>query len=707
MLNKINFLLSIIVFGVIIFFACSFFNGFLLAKVLYSEMKEIHVVYHPQYDYEALIDELPKVAAENQSDIFQYQFLSTDDLMIVSAKKPTHLRLKAGHYPTANEAGFVANYPSKQKLGILDFPCGALKIRLFFFAQLRSEGIGSVFYANGNIQKFIDVLKKYGTVKVKEPVQSSLVTLDSGQLLIGCYIILFLLLSIGITAFQQKKIIAVKKMLGYSMGRQLLDASKELLPLALGAFNALVLMSVLQFSKLQAVFGWIVLIVIICLVLIACGYLGLVMLLQSKVKIALTVNGHFYRKITLFSLAILLCGTLLVFLNQSLKLQQELQTIKKINNNHLIWKQTKHLYKTNITNQLDRNDATEEQDYLKKAQVFYELISKKWKTFIIAPYNYVELQRTKKNDPIFVGEMRGFSAEEYITEPGGIDLTIDENYLKRNPVSFVDARSRNRINQEKNTLYLLVPEKYRSFEQAIKANYLDSTKFYLKEDPPNYPVALDKITIETLYVENNQNYFTYNPFYSTPEQQHTVKDPIAIVVNPHLMSGLFWGNLLTEHGGLFFDVQGTKSTAAFDQIKPQIKQANLQNTVNSTKSVYKEVSNYIRLNQTQFLAYVSQFSLLIGLICILNVQLVGILYQINTKKIFIKQAFGYSFIEQAFDVVFWPLIIESGTLLATQFLYGSNLLNVIMVSLLGCSNLLWFIIYRHKKQCDLKKGGML
>ncbi|MGC3438206.1 hypothetical protein ACPTHC_14705, partial [Enterococcus faecium] len=71
------------------------------------------------------------------------------------------------------------------------------------------------------------------------------------------------------------------------------------------------------------------------------------------------------------------------------------------NNSLKYWERTTNLYKTNITNQLNRNNTVEENYYLKKASKFVYKIQKKYKTFIIAPNNYATIQENNKE--FFIG----------------------------------------------------------------------------------------------------------------------------------------------------------------------------------------------------------------------------------------------------------------------------------------------------------------
>lgn len=363
---------------------------------------------------------------------------------------------------------------------------------------------------------------------------------------------------------------------------------------------------------------------------------------------------------------------------------------------------TENLYKTNISNQLDRDDSLEETTYLKNAQLFYEKLSKKYQTFIIAPYNYTVLNDSH-GQSILIGQDRIPDKEEYITSPGGADITIDTNYLKVNPIKFVIPTEKEQINVDSNTLSLLVPQKYKKYEAEIKQNYLSDLKFKLTEDPPIGKISLDKVNIQVLYVKNRQKYFTYNTFYGKLADENMVEDPIVVVVNPKLMDGLFWGNILTMNGGLFIDFDKEAKGEPFDLIKQDVKDSGLNGILNFTLSVFKERGEETTRNEANILHLIVQYSILTLLFITLNVQIMYILFKVNAKKRLIKEILGYSSFDQMMDIVMIPIFIELITIVLFNFLYPkSSFLVVSLVLIVLLNSFIYSLIHLNNRSITLK-----
>ncbi len=135
------------------------------------------------------------------------------------------------------------------------------------------------------------------------------------------------------------------------------------------------------------------------------------------------------------------------------------------------WNNTGNIFKTNITNQLDRSNEIEELNYQKKAKKFYDLVSKKKETFIIDSYSFMYINDPSENKPLYVGSLvTEKNNQNYITSPSGNSITVDKNYLELNPIKTIEPMN---FSEERNegTNYLIIPEKYTELENEIVKNY--------------------------------------------------------------------------------------------------------------------------------------------------------------------------------------------------------------------------------------------
>lgn len=155
MLKRVIFLLSIVVLTLVMSIAINVFNGLAISNALYQETDEIHLIYHSDVDYDALIDELDEVSTTMNINISQYHFTSKTELTIVATNPTAHAayHLTQGVFPQKKTHQFVANYPTNKSVGLIHLPSNHLKIQLFSFQQIKNIGIGNVFYVQGNKNK--------------------------------------------------------------------------------------------------------------------------------------------------------------------------------------------------------------------------------------------------------------------------------------------------------------------------------------------------------------------------------------------------------------------------------------------------------------------------------------------------------------------------------------------------------------------------
>ncbi|EIX2782326.1 hypothetical protein MKH57_002580, partial [Enterococcus faecalis] len=678
----------------------------LLENLLYDDVKELHITYDKDKDTDKLAEELQKVSLETKSTVAQYNFTEINKLMIISANPQKQLKLESGGYPTNNSTKFASNRSGKNNIGRLKIPNNLMEVNLFSFFQLKNVGMGSVFYVKGDLKKFIEVFKNYGHVTVQESIKASILNADDIQLTILLYLVLFFSISLVMLVFTQKKVVAIKKMLGYPLKSMLIASFRNFLPVLSGFLLASTFCIIRFWTVDRTLIVKTILYTTSAVLLLSLVYLLLMGILIQNINIINIIKGFFRGRVALAVLAVLLVLSLTLFFKQSMVTQNNFQKLVKLNLQEENWLQTKKLYTLRITNQLNRNNQQEEKAYLEKAQKFYHNISKKYPTFIVAPYNYVELQKNKANKPIYVGEMRGLTAEEFLTEPGGIDIIIDKNYLERNPIAFVNNNEVDRINTHSNELYVLIPEKYKHLISKIKENYEEATRFYLQEEPPNQEIILKEIKVTPILVKNNQRYFTYSTYYGTEENQNMIVDPIAIIMNPHLMSGLFWGNILTENGGLVIDFEHIGVDEPFNLLQTDIRRENLQNVIISTESVYRNVGDAIFRNKKRFIENSLQLALLIVLLTALNSLFVSGIYTLYLKKVFVKKMLGYSIVEQAMDVIFFPIGLELLTLIVTQYWLGINQLNVVFILYLILLNIICFTVFSKRKTKEFFKESI-
>lgn len=660
MLKKINFILSFCIFTLIFFIFSNIFNGKQIEKALYSNVSEIHITYNSDTNYESMTDELMSISSKTNTNVSQYMFTGKNKLNIISTNPSInkYFDLKKGHFPSIDSSDFVSNQNKNinRNVGILNLPSNYLQINLYSTNHFKNTGFNNVFYVQGNVELVKKVLNKYGLIKETSISKSDTYTLNQYHIIIITYLLIFFMVSILAQVFDERKKIVLKKTFGYPLIQVIKDSFKDMngILCALVSSTLIYVIFVRQITLSLLIPLLLSLIIYITFSLI---YVSIQIIILHSIKINTTIKGYLPFKFINFALALTLFFSLFTGLTIFNKIENNFSEYININSQLDSWKKTENLYKTNLTNQLDRNDKTEEKQYLTRAQNFYNSIKAKYNTFIIAPYNYAIVGKDKYDKPIYVGQDRFYNNQhDSIINMGGIDIFIDLNYLKRNPIEFCNTSDINQINVNKNTISLLIPEKYKYYEKEIKENYLSYIKFILEEEPPNQKIDIANLDINTIYVKNNQKYFTYNYLYGSSEDNYFITDPISIVINPNTMSGLFWGNILTQDGGLYMEFEDSNNDSVFNKIKDDLKSSNLENTINFTVSAFKDYGTYASKIQASFLNSILQGIFIICLFFIINLQIISMLFKMHMKKLFLKQILGYSAFNRLLSIIYIPVL---------------------------------------------------
>ncbi|WP_159721211.1 hypothetical protein [Enterococcus sp. CSURQ0835] len=703
----LNLVLSFFIFTLILFICSDILNGKKIEQALYSDVSELHISYRSDVNYGKIIDEFVEISKKNNTNISQYMFTARNKLTIISTNpyKNKYLQVKKGASSSFEDDYFASNQNSNspKKLGSLNLPSHYLQVKLFSVDHFKDVGLSNILYVQGDVNSVEKILIKYGTVKKTRINESDTYVVNQYQITITIYLLVLFFVSLSIVSFSNRKKTLLKKNFGYTKFHMMIDSIKETNVMLYGLFLAVVVyLYVIRDVTISFMLSFL-------LSLVLCIFFTLVyMLIQMLIlyygRIYSTVKGRVPIRMITFLLTIILCVTLFLGLTIFGKIEQNFIEYTNINSKLNTWKKVEGLYKTNITNQMDRNNVAEEKQYLSSAQNFYNAIKNKYDTFIIAPYNYAVIDHDKNGQPISVGQSR-FHGDKHAStvNMGGIDIFIDMNYLKRNPIVFSDHSEINKINVEKDTISLLIPEKYKIYEDEIKTNYLKYLKFIINEEPPNQDIQINKLSINSIYVKNNQKYFTYNHLYGDSRNNYAITDPISIIVNPHMMSGLFWGNILTVDGGLYLDFKDSNNDIVFNKLKNEIENANLKNTINFTVSAFQDYGTYVSKIQSSLFNSLLQGVTIICLFVMLNFQLVSLLFRIKRKKIFLEKTLGYSVVYRMLSVSYLAVLTDLISLSLFMIVNPSKLLYLFpaLLIIMGINILIYGVLCLQSKKITL------
>lgn len=644
-----------------------FMSGKATEQYLYQNTTQLNVVYDAnRFDYQKFIKTVEDLK-KNNITVSQYNFTSEKSLMIY----------------TNNPAKFKGNQR------------GEMAIKTYPFKAINNIGIGTVFYIRGNAQKVVNELSQFGQVSASPMNQANITNFSVMTLVVGLFLIILLVILIVILIQNNKKMILIQKTLGYG-GLESLKVSINqnkwfIISLLMGGFVGVIVGRVSGFNLPLKFYGllWLAIGLLTLLVVMFQASLFLIYyhFVGFEQQQQATKKGWLLILMLVFSVFIALSFQMVNPIVTSLnKVQTERRGMKQ-------WQATKNLYKTNVTNQLNRDNQSEEQAYIKKAEAYYHQISRKKRTFIMSAHNFsvMEIDATTKL-PVYIGQrtMPNETLVDYITNPFGNSVMADTNYLKRQKIKINDPHFYQH-QFDGDIVYLLVPEKYQRYDPKIIENYTSDAKAGIKyRRVPQFKIV---------HTANQQAYFTYNVDLGNPDSGNQIVDPIVVVFNQHLVDQQTFGNLITVDGGLFYQTQD--GAHAFDSLLPTIKQVGLSNTLNASISVYQAHSQYLATLKATLLNGVLNLILLILIDSLLVKELITFFIELNQKRLVVKWVLGYPKIALLVDSAFWPILIILGIAVGYQII-AFNIANfalaifLIVISLLLYEYLLMRLLRRNQ-----------
>lgn len=238
---------------------------------------------------------------------------------------------------------------------------------------------------------------------------------------------------------------------------------------------------------------------------------------------------------------------------------------------------------------------------------------------------------------------------------------INNNYLKLNPIYDANNKKIYLSNEYSDTLTILVPQKYKAFDNDIRVTYDEwyTWKKFVDEDAYNKAIGNPAVqhknlTVNIIYVPNNQKYFTFNPNYAVNKGNQII-DPIAIIVNNV--------NLGTDNYLCFLSNQNyfgkiTNYDNPYKSLSTYIKDSGLSVEISTTPSLYSVIDTEMYKVKQRLTLDILAFCLTIIILLIIIIFTVLNYLERNKVILAIKKIHGYSFLKRhqffyLLSIVFW------------------------------------------------------
>lgn len=382
---------------------------------------------------------------------------------------------------------------------------------------------------------------------------------------------------------------------------------------------------------------------------------------------------------------------LIVFFGENIFNQK--QELDKKFDSLAAWNDTKNLFNLQETYSPFYHDNLASENILNdKILKVYKDLSDLDKVFIIKTLNFERPDITAENEDY--NYLLDVKNEEDIYSPHGKNIVVDKNYIERHTIKFAGKGNIvDMIDDNDDVLNILMPLKYKSHKEIIENSFKEWFYFQKVKVTNKYRKAsnqkrskknYDDLKVNIIYVENNQRYFTYNPY--SGDSMNTIEDPIITVYTENMDN-----SYLASCLGSYMFVESKDEYSALEEISSITQKYNV-NELNSISSVYDKKGEEIndledRINQLR-LNTIIIFLLLIMFMIVITYSYFKAFFPV----IIIKSLHGYEFTYIYKYLILANLFINISIVIFLTIVYKQILLYVIIA--IGLISLIDYFVAR-------------
>lgn len=683
-MKKIIYILFTTLLSLVTIWGLNIFEEVKIDKLLYENTTSIVVNFQENKSYSKnYVDYFQKLAKEHHVNISRYTYRNANDLVIYTTDSSLNnqIDLKKGNFPELHSGHFISTSQTneKEQSGVIKQIDPNMKIMIKNLDEHAALSGNGVYYISTQdaqtIQSILNKINKdvaHAEIYAKNTPSMSKFNIFQAI----CVILVTLCTYIAIIHYliDRLKELSILRILGYTVTNITTHFFLKLIKtMLISSFTTYLLFSFYYYishNQMDYYFNltlWFWIITIILILILTIPTLFITMFVFMKNTNISKIKGE-------------KPYTLIVFLNYSLKfifivfLLFSIHNWNQIKNeldqklaNFSSWNKTKNIYSTNIT----FNGETDRKIEYKTSQTmedFYINMEKEHKGFLIDASNY----SNTTGEYVYNSNTGGGKNAEL--SPAGKSITINSNYLYYNPIKLDSGNTiEEEIIKDPNVMNILVPKKFKKYEEEIKNEYrkhfyfqkVEVDNIYNEEfNKPKNTTKEEDLSVNIIYTKNNQNYFTYNSTIEE-ENKNMIKDPIAIID-----TGIFNSSYYLSYISQFFYFY-SDSSDPYSSILPTINESNAQSSIQRVKSLYDEHGQEIQ----QLMEEKEKLIIFITMLFIANLMItyntISSYYQKNKLELYVKKIFGYSSIVRNKLIICLLLVINTIPIMIMYIYFGN------------------------------------
>ena len=371
---------------------------------------------------------------------------------------------------------------------------------------------------------------------------------------------------------------------------------------------------------------------------------------------------------------------LIVFFGENI-LHQKAQLDKNFDS-LAAWNDTENLFNLQMTYSPFYHEDLAAEDILNDIILkVYKDLSDLDKVFMIDTLNFERSDITTENEDYDYNYLLDMKNEEDLYSPHGMNIVVDKNYIKRHTIKFAgEGNVVDMIDDNDDVLNVLMPQKYKSYKKIIENSFKEWFYFQKVKVTNKYKKAgnqkkikrnFDDLRVNIIYIENNQRYFTYNPY--SGDSMNTIEDPIITVYTENIDN-----SYLASCLGSYMFVESKDEYSALEEISSITQKYNV-NELNSISSVYDKKGEEIKDLEDGINRLILNTIIIFLLLIMLMIVITYSYYKAFFPVIIIKSLHGYQFTYIYKYLILANLFINISITIFLTIVYKRILLHIIIV----------------------------
>lgn len=666
---------------------------------LYTGKTTISVVTYDETTVESFHKEVNVMCEKHDIVFSKYVFLDRTNISVFTTAPLS--------YPSTNRGEYDQ----------LLLPMNTKSIRIMSMDKMReTSGCSGLYYINSVDNKIVDAVVEHFNKAVGETeVYASYATKSNSWisaiqeaeayfpvlilLVVSGLIALFVIVKIAIS---ESKTIAILRVNGYTNKRIFAHVGcryygSVLWSLSLSA--AFLIAGLITNGNLKFLFTFLAIDIFACILLTCIGaavFLIAIKIIDQYHRKADIIKGHTANRFLLilqFALKYAMIAFAAVLFISLSGYQAKINTYMSSDES---WFQAENIFR--IRASFVTNDLAEKRKLELRAKELYQELEENLGVFLIRTANYETLSSGQR-----VWEA---NVEEFLYSSSGRSITVNLNYLKRNPILDIDGNSvADKIIVDDFVRNILIPVSLREHESEILEGFLTDFKFQKIEVPQIYerdigeeivPIDGSKLKINLIYVKDGTNYFTYDK-QTMSEHGNLITDPMVVVDTGNVDPSFYYSWLSNS---VYFE---SLTPEPIEDISPTVAKHDLLSSYNSIESIYDT-----RAEEMQSLAEAKTMTIFVmAMILFLLVFFIYLLshsyFEQNKYAIFIKYISGYSLIKICGVKLIFEILLD----ILVVSICGNFTIAAIIVSTDIVLTYIFSLILYKSSAVKVIKGGLM